>query len=406
MARIKYLLIISLTIIMSVFTNCTKMSESLYEGPINENIVHFKIDVPEEALVFWSNAEKEEIYRETMFSSSVYVIHNNKDFYDDDAEISLHGESSLLQPRKSFFIDLKGEADICGTGIKHNKIFLLAMEEDIGYFKNYLSLNILKEINLVYNDMNYISLTINNEFQGLYLCIERSQDAIYRHHDEIASVFRRNYEPMWFARGDIKDQPLLRDTLENVLYTIPEIARTYQGTELQDKLENVINLDQYFNWLAMNKLLNNGDYTDEIFAYSFNDNPKYFHFSAWDYEDVFMEPHGNIYKENSLVYSTEYVLDSVIANDSILYQMYEYNLKELLSSKITDELLKDKCEYIYQTIPEYFTYSEISDINNNFIDYSTTTNENPNNVLEKLIDSKCKELYNRRDSILQVLNDL
>ena len=57
------------------------------------------------------------------------------------------------------------------------------------------------------------------------------------------------------------------------------------GDALVTKLQQLINLDNYFHFIAFNYLIMNGDYEDEVFLYIEPKNQR-FEVIPWDYDDI------------------------------------------------------------------------------------------------------------------------
>jgi spore coat protein H len=127
-----------------------------------------------------------------------------------------------------------------------------------------------------------------------------------------------------------------------------------EGPALYKHLDLRINLNQYFSKMAIDYLLRNGDYTDEIYLYSnIKNNMIRFDIIPWDYDDIFKsKPHevgrawgpGGLFGEriynspedifaeigDKMVFSIEDDLDYAIAMDPYVYSQYELNLARIL----------------------------------------------------------------------------
>jgi len=68
---------------------------------------------------------------------------------------------------------------------------------------------------------------------------------------------------------------------------IYEALPRYEGEALYTYLSSRINLDQYFRKMGIDYLLQNGDYTDELFMYALIVNGAIqFQLIPWDFDDM------------------------------------------------------------------------------------------------------------------------
>ena len=108
------------------------------------------------------------------------------------------------------------------------------------------------------------------------------------------------------------------------------------GKELYDHLNTIINLENYFKWIAFNYLIMNGDYTDELFLL-INPESKRYEVMAWDYDDLLKPyPHEgpesrSVMFPERLIFSLEDSFDRTIAKDDYLYAQYLNTLRKVLT---------------------------------------------------------------------------
>ena len=184
------------------------------------------------------------------------------------------------------------------------------------------------------------------------------------------------------------------------LYTLKD---SFNNQELFDTLNSILNLEDYFKWQGINKLLKNGDFLDEVFFYALPNSVNssfIFRITAWDYEDIFKPPHSGNGFSNSLLYCNEEPFDVIIAEDSVLYNSYKKTFKKELEQDITASLLDEIENDLNNTLVPLFNDSATGSIMNNF--YSS--GEDAKTELENLISDKINYIKSHRDSILQVLS--
>ena len=204
----------------------------------------------------------------------------------------------------------------------------------------------------------YSELRINNNTAGIYLAIQKPED--YVRSKESNLLVRRDYEERFIIEDshgkDTKDQiKRLRD--------IRKLTKRYEGQQLYDSLNAVVHMDHYFQWLAFNYLVKNGDYTDELFFYLTPDENR-FDIIPWDYDDIFMrQPHESFEQRNRvldhrLLFSGEEYLDIVIDSDNYLYHEFLLNFQRVLEI-LNPETIKDIFEKVYRELYPYYSDQEI-----------------------------------------------
>jgi spore coat protein H len=147
------------------------------------------------------------------------------------------------------------------------------------------------------------------------------------------------------------------------LKKLHKLTKEFEGRQLFDTLNTVVNMDHYFKWLAFNYLIKNGDYTDELFLFLEADENR-FGIIPWDYDDIFKnQPHESYKKRNKvldhkLLFSGEAYLDIVIDRDRYLYSRFLQSFQEVL--EILDPVvLKAAFEKVYMELYPYFTDQEL-----------------------------------------------
>lgn len=353
------------------------------------------LTVPEGALAFFAEAIKDDYYRDSEFVATVVTTGPAGNIHFEDSRVNLHGEGSILLPRKSFEVRLPMRVPPFGEGLALKKFLLVAMEEDYGYYRNFLCYGLLRDhLGLFLGEMQYTRVSLNGADQGLYLLVERSQDAIERRFPE-AAVMRRNYDNGWFPKGNLAKDPARVDAYYAELAHFGELSGLYQGQQLVDSLRAYVDLDQYLAWLAFNRLVRNGDYTDEVFFYKETPTTAQWKIAVWDYEDIWADPHAGIARAGSWVYCIEDKLDSAIADTPELTVLYHTALRSVMQ-RLTPEVLAQHFDTIREQLLPWFADPSLARINANF-------SEDPMNariILEQELENRQQELLQRRDTLL------
>lgn len=279
--------------------------------------------------------------------------------------ISTHGNYSATLPKKSFKIKLDHLGPIFRNG-GQDRFLLIGLAEDPYHFKNYFSLLFAKEHGLFPSEFRFCEVNINKNFRGLYLLIESPEDALQSEKDaQIIAIARRRFLNQF--RIKFTTEKLDKSIIKRFLLDVELIADRKVSQRLKRAfLKSSIALDQYYKFLALNRVLMNGDYTDELFLKIIlkNNNPYISSFSGWDYDDIGQGPHNGIpiiYKTGipSLVYSGESPLDRFIAYDQLLYQNY-LKVLDSMNEEIESQL-KIKMDITINELKKYKSEQEIKE---------------------------------------------
>ena len=321
------------------------------ELPPNPDVV-FELSVTPELQEFIYNS------RDTSYSikeAGMEFLMGNKVL--DLKEIKTRGKSALRFQRKSFAVVLNETLAIEGRSgfdmayLKRFKLISLAM--DYTYIENRIGFGILEEQGIMPLFYRFVELKINGSTQGIYLLVEDPE----QYYLEIGSEFilRRGY---YNSFDDIEYSPsyhfIPRESYETRFLEIYSSLPLLQGEALYNALNERLDLEQYFRKMGIDYLLQNGDYTDEVYLYALvhQDEPR-FSIIPWDYDDLFRsyphevgiswgtghllgdrhyETHQDILDEigDKMIFSIEDDLDYSIAMDPYLYDRYESTIAGMI----------------------------------------------------------------------------
>jgi len=269
----------------------------------------------------------------------------------------IRGESTLNFERKCFSVNMDLKIPVVDpvTGIerKFERFKLISGVFDYTYIENRTAEAVFRKIGLWPLFDFYTEVKLNNHTQGLYHFIE-DPEAYYTENQNSSFVLRRgyNHSVKSFFSNPMALQPA--SAYPAMLNRIYSAIKDYSGQALFDTLNNYIDLPQYFRKIGIDMLLQNGDYTDEIYFYTKVVNGKeIFGVLPWDDDDLFAsQPHeigrswavGTVFGKRSysgkdaikaeigdkLIWSIEDDLDYQIAKDSILYQEYLKTLSSVM----------------------------------------------------------------------------
>ncbi|HAF28493.1 MAG TPA: hypothetical protein DCG75_05540 [Bacteroidales bacterium] len=344
---------------------------------------------------------------EKNYLSNCLLMHNDDTL--NLKEIELRGRSSMNFTRKSFSIELDDKISINknGTFYKFNKFNLISLSMDHNYFRNYIAFDLMSHLNLFNLFYTYAEVIINGKTQGIYLMLQKPKDYAFKK-ENADFMLRRNYEnkiKKTYYQGKDSSLKLKYETAFSVLYN--ELIQKKEGQILYKELSEVLDIEQYFAWMAFNFLIGNRDYTDEVFFYNQNSGEHIkFGIIPWDYDDIFCEnPHeGYVIRMlnfgDKLAFSSEDALDYKLISDEYTYKKYLQVLAHLIE-EITISELKEVYELCYQELYPFYCKKDILKVCK--VDKYGKTNLNG---LESDMQNTFNWLVQRREDIAKQLDSV
>ncbi|MBL7871704.1 MAG: CotH kinase family protein [Cyclobacteriaceae bacterium] len=252
-------------------------------------------------------------------------------------EIHTRGKTTLQFKRKSFSVELDKSITIHQSGKKiHVKKFnLLNLSMDKNLWRNRWSFLCMDQFGLFPLFNSFCKIWINDEPQGIYLIVEKPQQLQGRLQSPymLRRGLNHNVEDEYFN----KNEKELAKKYKKQFQSIYSSDFSRPPDSLAARLHRIINLDMYFQFLAFNYLIMNGDYSDEVFFY-IEPTKNWFEIVPWDYDDILRPiPHEGRSERNleftkHKLFSLEESMDRTIAGNKTLYEQYEKVLKALLFS--------------------------------------------------------------------------
>ena len=336
-------------------SSCYKVVEvPLYSGAV------FELSVSPEMQEF--------IYDSRDTSYTIYEPHMTFSLDNwplDLEEIRTRGKSALRYQRKSYMVNLNQAVALTainGSEIKKLSRFkLIAMAMDYTYIENRIGYGILEKQEVMPLFYRYVELKINGISQGVYLLVEDPEEFYTEHGSEY--ILRRGYNNnIADAEYEPSYHSIPRENYETRFGEIYSKLPLLHGEELYNALNLRMDMDQYFRKMAIDYLLQNGDYTDEVYFYALVQQDQIrFSIIPWDYDDLFRsyphevgitwgsghlfgdryyDSHQDILNEigNKLIFSIEDDLDYAIAMDPYLYGRYESSVTAMLEKISTGDI--------------------------------------------------------------------
>ena len=403
-------------VLIFLFTGCYKETEFYSNDIVQLNF-------------YMSNDQELKIYNSR---NTVFEIENPKpDLYINDLlykinTLSLRGHTSLDFRRKSYNVSsdvpvILTNKNVIQGDYPMRKYKLLALATDYTYIENRIAQGFLKILSLQPLFHKFVEVSINNNTQGVYMLIEDPDDYILeKNHYEF--IIRRDYKGTY---SKFKYQPqefgFPQEKYFSNFYRIYQSITEYNGKQLYDTINKRLNIKQYMQKIAVDYLLMNGDYTDEIYLYSGNSDSLRFNIIPWDYDDIFQsEPHelqvkwgtGTLFGKREYnnrqdiindigvkhIFSIEDDIDYIVAKDPYLYSAYIKELKYILTVLNNEKIDQVFEETLNELIPFYdnLLIIEQSKYDRDETDYSKFISN---------LDSKKILIKNRRNDILNNLSE-
>jgi spore coat protein H len=299
--------------------------------------------------------------------------------------IKTRGKTALDFRRKSFAVMLNRALAIedskNGRVVYLNRFKLISLAMDYTYIENRLAFGILEERGIMPLFYRYVELKINGSTQGIYLLVEDPEQ--FYHENGSEYILRRGY---YNSIDDSEYEPsthlIPRDSYRSRFLEIYSLITELEGEELYSALNQRLNLEQYFRKMGIDYLLQNGDYTDELYLYALVQQDQIrFHIIPWDYDDIFRNrPHevginwgvGKLFGDRyypthqdvldvlggKMVFSIEDDLDYAIAMDPYLYDRYESTLEGMLE-QMDPEDMDVLFEQVRQELLPFYSIEEV-----------------------------------------------
>jgi spore coat protein H len=342
-----------------------------------------------------------------------------------ETQVSVHtrGQTSLKKfPRKNFLVHANAEGDekkhsLHIAGIKSKSVILSAGAQDPLLVKNMISYRMLAAAHLSTLDSAYTELAINGHSEGLYMVTESPDDYLLKTLDADVVIRRRYNDVLELKKAGkgLSDEDVA--AYQARLSEVGKILQTLKGEDLLAALSERLNMDHYMRWLAVNYLLKNSDYADEVFFFGAKkgNGDIYFDILPWDLDDTFEEGmhmsfipgHFNFMKkhksQSQMLYNFEAGIDRAISSDPVLLKKYFEVLAQVVS-EITPDVVDHVINDVGAQLTPYLTNRDI--LENGKIDENKKAHD-PRLVLADLEAKRAylKERLSQMQSELQEIQN-
>ena len=298
-------------------------------------------------------------------NTEIKVIEGGRQTIHTYVTASSRGQSSIAFPRKnlkiqSVYKDEEGKSPKMKiAGIDSRKIILSAGAVDPLLTKNMTVYRLYDAVGLPTMKTSYAEVTINGVSQGLHMVSDSADDYIVKQLNADVA-FRRGYLDkleLRESKKSLSDEEIAGYT--QALKSVYKDLKKLKGAELLASLQNKINFDNYLRMLAINYLVKNSDYYDELYFYGTkNQNGDiYFDVFPWDFDDAYASKmhlagipgYSNNSRskrsERQMIYSFESRIDMAISQDAVLLNRYF----EIFSEVVT-KLTPEKINQVFNSV--------------------------------------------------------
>jgi len=250
------------------------------------------------------------------------------------AVLHFRGQTSLDCARKSYNVDLDGPTRRrLAPGVASGELFLVAMCKDVGHYNQVLGDRLAAAQGWFPLGMRLVNLFVNDLDQGVYLLLEDPIEGLRDDATDVAAIIRRRLDQDGNApeveHSDVDDAWAMAAYDAMVASAADGIAA----------LEARLDLDGYLGWMALQVMLHNGDYVDEVLFHGAleagADHP-WFRVMGWDPDDLWSDCHRNgvaaIPDPHGILYCAEANIDHVLFADAAVYARFVDHLDALLSA--------------------------------------------------------------------------
>ncbi|MFY4777388.1 CotH kinase family protein [Metabacillus sp. RGM 3146] len=300
----------------------------------------------------------------------------NQNIYDDETvsarlkiasktcpiHISYRGHHIRKFKKKSFRVIFQDSTLYKGA----KEIHLNSEFKDHSLIRNKLSFDFFHSIGVIAPQAQHVCLMLNGKNQGVYLEIE-SFDEYFLRKRNIASgpIFYATNNDANFSlltpEGKLKNSLMDGYTRksgyesedEYIKYLIFKV-NTLTKEEFRKEIENLIDLDQYFKWLAGVVCIQHFDGFIHNYSLFLNPLTKKFEISPWDCDGTWgRDIHGRTMDLSDVPINGFNTLTARILDDVFFRVQYKEILKHILDNHFTIDILSPIITQLHENIRPY-----------------------------------------------------
>ncbi len=249
---------------------------------------------------------------------------------------SSHGKSDSYNiNRKSF--ELKFEQMVKIKNLIGKRMVLSGSAEDYFMVNNAFSLKVLQRIGLSDVDFSYGLIDLGSKGKKLFIMATDPVESMLRKNKEIVAVFRTDYN------GKLRKKIAVENISANSVNVEDLLINKLKNVKNEKEIEQIINVDQLLKWIAINRILRNCDYEDELFFgvvnNTFTGQVKIAYLQGWDYEQIACSrPNGESKFDNAdLFFGEQSFWVNLVKKHHFLQQRYQNVLSKIIFSELTSK---------------------------------------------------------------------
>ncbi|MGG1574241.1 CotH kinase family protein [Fictibacillus sp. NRS-1165] len=278
-------------------------------------------------------------------------------------KVKFRGAHILSFPKKSYDLEFSKKQDFNGAV----KIHLNAEYVDPSLMRNKLSLDFFREIGVLSPEADYIVLYINNLYQGIYLALESvdkrflrkrglPEGSIYYAISENANFSKYNPTTKRKKRSITAGYEIKydQDHSFNNLRKLMKCILTASENDFPLKIEKLLDVEQYFKWLAGAVCTQNFDGFIHNYALYKNGDSGRFEILPWDYDATWgRDIHGDIMGNRYVPIEGYNSLTARLLLHRPFKRQYKQIMEEVLEDAFTCRALEQKIFQLHKNLRPY-----------------------------------------------------
>ena len=324
------------------------------------------------------------------------------------AWVRIHGLSTLYCERRSLEVRVEpGRPVALSEDLFFTEFVLLSMCLDSTYLKTHLGASVCAAMGLYPFEFEFAELLVGGETDGVYQLLREPVATGISDFAQVSALLRRHYE-LQPEFGQISGEDVIARYRRAF-----EVPDGLTGAPLIQHLSRHADLEQYLRWLAINSILENGDYVDEVWFLGTRTHAAdarvdtYFRVFAWDFDALFTPCHvarPAAADRYGLLYCAEAALDVRIAKDEALFALYTQVLESTLA-ELTPARFDEFIENSYAALSPFLDDPATTARMLQFVDRSIDLND-PGQVRGQIVADRerLKQRFRaRRDQLIAAL---
>jgi hypothetical protein len=279
------------------------------------------------------------------------------------ATAHFRGQTSLDCDRKNYSVHFMDDEQRRLIANAHgNEFLLVSMCWDKGWFRQVLATRIMHTLGLFPLQQRYVKLRVGGRELGVYMMLEKPDEALRNRQSELAALIRRRFDPLSEPPEPRYPKPssdpdLAMQAVQKYEDMIALVDTVDPGA-LYGALASRLDLDGYLRWLALMTYFQNGDYADEVFFYASDESAAgggwYFRNHGWDADDLFTACHHDgqyAYADpHGILYCAEGKLDKALIVSPEVYARFAALLSELIAGPLGPDTVSRELDEIHEEL--------------------------------------------------------